>query len=112
MSRLLLTLCLALLLVAGSGRVAGAQRLILSVSQPEVLITSNFAGADLVLFGVVEGTPGADKRYDFAVTVRGPEENFRHLAQVADRRHLYQYGQPHLRGFPRGAGGGHQSPGG
>lgn len=76
MSRLLLALALALLLVGGSGRVASAQRLILSVSQPEVLITSNFAGADLVLFGVVEGTPGADARYDFAVTVRGPEENF------------------------------------
>lgn len=76
MSRLLLALALALLLVAGSGRLASAQRLILSVSQPEVLITSNFAGADLVLFGVVEGAPGADKHYDFAVTVRGPQETF------------------------------------
>lgn len=72
---LVLALGLALLL-AGLGRPAQAQRLILSVSQPEVLITSSFAGADLVLFGVVEGASAPDQRYDFAVTVRGPQEDF------------------------------------
>ncbi len=51
---------------------AAAQRLVLSASQPEVRITSTFAGADLVLFGVVEDpSPGA---YDVALTVRGPQE--------------------------------------
>ncbi|QTL02357.1 TIGR02186 family protein [Aquabacter sp. L1I39] len=74
--RILQALVLALVLFAGSGGFACAQRLILSVSQPEVLITSNFAGADLVLFGVVEGVPDADHRYDYAVTVRGPQESF------------------------------------
>ncbi len=76
MTRLLHALIAALLLVAGSAPAAFAQRLILSVSQPEVLITSSFAGADLVLFGVVEGGERAERNYDFAVTVRGPQENF------------------------------------
>lgn len=55
---------------------AHAEKLVLSVSQPEVLITSNFTGADLVLFGVVEERPSGDHRYDVVVTVRGPQETF------------------------------------
>ncbi|OYW52858.1 MAG: hypothetical protein B7X99_02380 [Rhizobiales bacterium 17-65-6] len=55
---------------------AHAERLVLSVSQPEVLITSSFTGADLVLFGVVEDRPDGEHRYDIAVTVRGPQETF------------------------------------
>ncbi|MGU3493194.1 TIGR02186 family protein [Xanthobacteraceae bacterium A53D] len=51
---------------------AAAEKLVLSVSQHDVRITSSFTGAELVLFGVVEGaTPGP---YDVAVTVRGPQE--------------------------------------
>lgn len=74
MIRLLLAWGLLLLACAG----ARAERLILSVSEPHVLINSNFTGADLVLFGVVEGVPQADAppRYDLAVTVRGPQETF------------------------------------
>ncbi|WP_127089958.1 TIGR02186 family protein [Aquabacter cavernae] len=70
---------LAPALLAGALCVAGAARaetLVLSVSQPQVLITSNFTGADLVLFGVVEDRPPGEHRYDFAVTVRGPQETF------------------------------------
>lgn len=51
---------------------AAAERLVISASQPDVRITSNFAGAEVVLFGVAEDThPGP---YDVAVTVRGPQE--------------------------------------
>ncbi|MEP9378659.1 TIGR02186 family protein [Aquabacter sp. CN5-332] len=67
-------LLLALLLLLPSA--TWAERLVLSVSQPEVLIASNFTGADLVLFGVVEGRPPGEHAYDFAVTVRGPQETF------------------------------------
>lgn len=64
-----LLLGLTLLLPAGA---AGAEQLVLSPSQPLVRISSNFAGVELVLFGVVEGaTPGP---YDVAITVRGPQE--------------------------------------
>lgn len=55
---------------------ARAERLVLSVSQPEVLITSSFTGADLVLFGVVEEHPPGAHQYDVVVTVRGPQETF------------------------------------
>ncbi|TCT02686.1 TIGR02186 family protein [Aquabacter spiritensis] len=71
--RLLAILLFGLAALAGPAR---GERLVLSVSQPEVLITSNFTGADLVLFGVVEGDGRPKPRYDFAVTVRGPAETF------------------------------------
>lgn len=64
---------LGALLAHGTAR---AEKLVLSVSQPQVLITSNFTGADLVLFGVVEERAAGARRYDFAVTVRGPQETF------------------------------------
>jgi len=54
---------------------ARADRLVLSVSQPEVRITSGFTGADLVLFGVAE-PEGATGAADVVVTVRGPRETF------------------------------------
>ncbi len=50
-------------------------RLIVTVSQPEVLISSNFAGVDLVVFGAVE-TADATVPADVVVTVRGPGETF------------------------------------
>jgi len=51
---------------------AAAERLVLSISQPEVRITSRFDGAELVVFGVApEG--GA---FDVVVTVRGPTRDF------------------------------------
>lgn len=53
---------------------AGAERLVLSVSQPQVRITSSFTGADLVVFGVAEGAD--DRPVDVVVTVRGPAETF------------------------------------
>lgn len=62
-----------LLLGVGTGR---AERLVLSVSQPEVRITSSFAGAELVLFGVVDPDIEAHDLPDVVVTVRGPRQTF------------------------------------
>lgn len=69
--RALAAMLLGLALACGAGR-AHAERLVLSPSQADVRISSNFAGVELVLFGAIEGaTPGS---YDVAVTVRGPHE--------------------------------------
>ncbi|NMN60657.1 uncharacterized protein (TIGR02186 family) [Xanthobacter sp. SG618] len=71
----LLTLALLVSLVTGPAR---ADRLVLSVSQQTVSISSSFSGAELVLFGVAEATDGApiDDAPDVVVTVRGPAEDF------------------------------------
>lgn len=67
---LLSALTLALSCVA-----ARAERLVLSLSSEQIAITSNFTGADLALFGVIErdaGTIARNTGYDVVVTVRGP----------------------------------------
>jgi len=59
---------------------AKAERLVASLSNHRVAITSNFAGEDLVLFGAIEADAGTDqtgKYYDVVVTVVGPRETFR-----------------------------------
>lgn len=58
--------------LAGAGGAQAAERIVLSVSQPEVRITSSFSGASLALFGVAEG----EQTPDVVVTVRGPKEDF------------------------------------
>lgn len=52
---------------------ASAERLIVSVSNDRVTVTSNYVGEKLVLFGAIErdGAP-AGRRYDLVVTVSGP----------------------------------------
>jgi uncharacterized protein (TIGR02186 family) len=63
-----------LLIVLGAGN-ASAERLITSLSTYRVLISSNFTGADLVLFGSVEreaGQPVFQGEYDIVAIVRGP----------------------------------------
>lgn len=58
---------------------AAAERLIVSLSTHRVLISSNFTGTDLVLFGAIEGIEPAVLRrggYDVVVTVRGPRRSF------------------------------------
>jgi uncharacterized protein (TIGR02186 family) len=72
----------ALLLAAVTcgARPAAAERLVVSLSNHRVQITSSFTGEDLVLFGTVEPeTNGALLRssYDLVVTVTGPRETFR-----------------------------------
>lgn len=52
---------------------ASAERLIVSVSNDRVTVTSNYVGEKLVLFGAIEGDGAAPgRRYDLVVTVSGP----------------------------------------
>lgn len=56
---------------------AGAERLVTSLSTHRVQITSNFTGAELVLFGSVERDAATVSRrggYDIVVTVSGPRQ--------------------------------------
>lgn len=56
-----------------------AERLVTSVSAHRVLISSNFTGTDIVLFGAIEEDERPSHRdsgYDIVVTVRGPAEDF------------------------------------
>jgi uncharacterized protein (TIGR02186 family) len=68
-------LAAALLFVAATA--ANAERLTIAVSTPEVMIGSNFSGASITIFGVIESeTPGAAPigPYDVAAVVLGPPE--------------------------------------
>jgi uncharacterized protein (TIGR02186 family) len=59
---------------------AQAEKLIVTLSNHRVAITSNFTGADLVLFGTIEpDSPTAAMRtnYDIVVTVTGPARTMR-----------------------------------
>ena len=61
--------------IAAAAMPAQAERLITSLSNHRILVTSNFVGEDLVLFGAIE--PDKDSRprnggYDIVVTVSGP----------------------------------------
>jgi uncharacterized protein (TIGR02186 family) len=54
-----------------------AERLVISLSNARVAVTSNFAGEDLVLFGAIEPDQGKTlmpSGYDLVVTVSGPPE--------------------------------------
>lgn len=56
---------------------AWAERLVISLSTHRVLITSNFAGVDLTLFGTIDmdaASVGRSGGYALAVTVNGPRE--------------------------------------
>lgn len=65
------------LLVLGlSGGSARADKLVVSVSQQKVRITSGFSGAELVIFGVAETDGPADTVPDVVVSVRGPSQTF------------------------------------
>lgn len=68
-------LALAAITLAGLAS-AEAEQVVLSVSQPKVLITSSFSGTDLVVFGVVETAPDASAPVDVVVNVRGPKQTF------------------------------------
>jgi uncharacterized protein (TIGR02186 family) len=58
---------------------AAAERLVTSISRPQVMVTSNFTGTSIVLFGTVEpDTPASRRRagsYDLVVTVTGPKQD-------------------------------------
>jgi len=71
----------ALALIAALGALAAfappaaAERLIASLSNHRVMVTSNFTGEELVLFGGIEQDAASRPRrsgYDIVVTVTGP----------------------------------------
>ena len=69
---------LVLVALAAPSGPARAGRLIASVSNHRVMITSNYSGVELVLFGAVERDAGAPPRpYDMVATVTGPGESLR-----------------------------------
>ncbi len=79
MMRRIAPVVLIAILAFGAGP-AAAERLVVSLSNHRVAITSNFAGEDLVLFGTIE--PDANKSalrpaYDLVVTVTGPRQTLR-----------------------------------
>ena len=68
---------IALMLVAAVASPAQAERLITTLSTSRVLISSNFTGDEVVLFGSVERdaqTVARRGNYDIVVTVKGPRE--------------------------------------
>jgi uncharacterized protein (TIGR02186 family) len=79
MSRSLLLVALLLAANAAGVPPAAAERLVTTISRHQVLVTSNFTGTSIVLFGTVEpDTPAARRRapnYDLVVTVVGPRQN-------------------------------------
>ena len=78
MTRGSLTLLAAALLLAGGAGKAMAERLITSLSQHRVGVTSSFTGSEVVLFGGIERETGLlplRGNYDVAVTVTGPRQN-------------------------------------
>src|SRR5947207_9012310 len=57
---------------------AAAERLIASLSNHRVMVTSNFTGDELVLFGAIEQDAASRPRrggYDIVATVTGPRQN-------------------------------------
>ncbi len=75
MRRLAFTLALGLL--ACGIKPAAAERLVVSLSNHRVAVTSSFTGEDLVLFGTIEpdaGKPALRAAYDLVVTVTGPSQ--------------------------------------
>jgi uncharacterized protein (TIGR02186 family) len=72
-----LTLCAALGALALSAAPAAAERLVTSLSNHRVMVTSNFTGDELVLFGAVERDAATQPRrggYDIVVTIAGPRQ--------------------------------------
>jgi uncharacterized protein (TIGR02186 family) len=68
------------ILAADAGPAAAAERLVASLTNHRVMITSNYTGVELVLFGTVEGDGASTARtgpYDIVATVTGPRESLR-----------------------------------
>jgi uncharacterized protein (TIGR02186 family) len=79
MMRWIASLWVVMLFALGA-QPAFAERLVVSLSNHRVQVTSSFAGEELVLFGTVEPSNGEialQSSYDLVVTVTGPPETFR-----------------------------------
>jgi uncharacterized protein (TIGR02186 family) len=76
----LMTASALIVVLAGFVAPAAAERLVVSLSNHRVAVTSNFTGEDLVLFGTVEPDTGSTvlrPPYDLVVTVTGPRTTLR-----------------------------------
>ena len=65
-------------LIAGLARPAAAERLITSLSEHRVMVTSSFTGSQVALFGGIERDGGSlplRGSYDIAITVTGPRQD-------------------------------------
>jgi uncharacterized protein (TIGR02186 family) len=70
-------LLVALGALAASSGPAASERIVASLSNHRVMVTSNFTGEELVLFGGIEQDSGSRPRrggYDIVVTVAGPRQ--------------------------------------
>src|SRR6185369_11271490 len=66
------------LVALASASPAAAERIVASVSNHRVEVSSSFTGEELVLFGSIEHTPNDPQRrggYDLIATVSGPRQN-------------------------------------
>ena len=75
-----LAIIFAYFVIACATDQAAAERLVVSLSNHRVAVTSNFVGEELVLFGTIESDPaGSALRppYDLVVTVTGPRQTLR-----------------------------------
>jgi uncharacterized protein (TIGR02186 family) len=64
--------------IAGAAPPAAAERLVTSLSEHRVMVTSSFNGSEVVLFGGIERDTGVlplRGNYDIAVTVIGPRQS-------------------------------------
>jgi uncharacterized protein (TIGR02186 family) len=75
MTRPVLASAAIAVLLAASTAPAEAQRLVASLSNHRVMVTSSFTGAELVLFGFVETTAPRRGGYDIVATVVGPRRD-------------------------------------
>lgn len=78
MRRACLTFFAAAVPIAGAAPPAAAERLITSLSQHRVMVTSSFTGSEVVLFGGIESEAGVlplQGKYDIVVTVAGPRQD-------------------------------------
>ncbi|HEX9072798.1 MAG TPA: TIGR02186 family protein [Pseudolabrys sp.] len=75
-----LAVTLAFIVVACGTEPATAERLVVSLSNHRVAVTSNFVGEELVLFGTIEPNPITSPLrppYDLVITVTGPRQTLR-----------------------------------
>ncbi len=75
-----ITLTIALIVLAWGAGPATAERLVVSLSNHRVAVTSSFVGEELVLFGTIEPDPVTSPLrppYDLVVTVTGPRQTLR-----------------------------------
>ena len=80
MIRLPLATLVIVALFAGGARATGAERLVVSLTNHRVMITSSYTGVELVLFGSVERDATGAARgvpYDIVATITGPRESLR-----------------------------------